>query len=534
MGIMDDTESETTAAETLSSALRQQAETQARRNAAPLDELNTPQLQELVHELRVHELELQIQNEELRDAQLALAHARDRYMMLYERAPIAYLTLSASGQILDCNLQAALTLSTERAGLIGQSIQHFIHPEYQDAFHLHLMQLFDTREKQVNEWRLHDRNQELLMVQVESLLQPDAEAQERWYLSMTDITKLKRLERTLSRLNRELEERVRDRSLRFKESQQAIQAILDAAADAIVTIDSEGMIEEYNRAALDLFGYRKEEMVNLPLQSLFPNWQIETTLQTMSEQAIRSEHNGQHRQGHNIPLDVAVTRVDHQDRYTCIMRDIREKRALQREVMQVAEEERSRISRELHDSLGQELAGMSMIARSIADTLAESDDRQAKQYQMFSKNLEGCVSQLRQIIFDLAPMDLDEGGLNQALKNLARSVSVQNPIECRCHCETELKIDQPELEIQLLRIAQEAVHNALKHAGAEHIDILLERVNDQLQLTIADDGRGLQTEHGAKFLGQGVRIMRYRANILGGKLELWPNEPNGTKVVCRI
>ena len=134
--------------------LRRQAEAQLPSPAVPLERLSREQVEYLVHELQVHQIELEMQNEQLRQAQLELEVARDQYADLYDFAPMGYITLNEQGVILVANLTAANLLGVERARLIHQPLGRFIVKEDQDAVYLFQRRLFQTCEAQASEARL--------------------------------------------------------------------------------------------------------------------------------------------------------------------------------------------------------------------------------------------------------------------------------------------------------------------------------------------------------------------------------------------
>ncbi|MEI6309655.1 MAG: PAS domain-containing protein, partial [bacterium] len=138
--------------------LHQQAEEITRQNAAQsaenLEALSPEETRLLLHELQVHQIELEMQNEELRRTQLELDATRARYFDLYDLAPVGYCTLSEQGLILEANLAAATLLGSARGALVRQLISRFIHKEDQDIYYLHLKQLFQTGEPQACELRM--------------------------------------------------------------------------------------------------------------------------------------------------------------------------------------------------------------------------------------------------------------------------------------------------------------------------------------------------------------------------------------------
>lgn len=516
-----------------------------------IDDMTDLELKNMVHELQVHQIELSVQNEELASTQLQLAEARDQYLALYDRAPVAYFTLLDSGQINTCNMAATHLLGAPRSELIGRYLQAFVQPESQSDFHLHLQRLLHSRTPQITELAMHTcRGEIFVFMESQYVPSEDASIKASWYTALTDITMQKQLLRNLANLNLELEQRVTLRTHEFLESSQRLDAVFNAVPDAILAFDGTGKIEHANRAAEALLEYAQGEIIGLNIRQ-FTHGAVPQDTDTTLEKLIhepnkvplpvnRAEIHICTRSGIRIPAAISIARVDHQDKFTVVVRDIRDIKSLQREVLNTAETERSRISQELHDSIGQDLVGMSMLAKSIAinsTTNEGSSSVVAKQCLNLSSMLDRCVSELRQIIFDLAPLEQQEGGLVSALKKLIAVFNQNSHVECRFTCTgTELDTtiqSRSEVNIQLLRIAKEAIHNAHKHAKAKHIDLILE-LGSTLRLTIADDGIGMPAIGEVDAKSQGIRIMRYRANLLGGELRLEPNHPNGTRLICEM
>jgi PAS domain S-box-containing protein len=134
--------------------LRQQAEDVLRGQPANLADLSTADIQALIHNLQVHQLELELQNEELRATQLDLQAARDRYADLYNFAPVGYFTLDANGAIVEANLTGATLLNVDRSSLIGTPLTHFVAPEDRDKYAVYRVQLGQSQEPQTVEIRL--------------------------------------------------------------------------------------------------------------------------------------------------------------------------------------------------------------------------------------------------------------------------------------------------------------------------------------------------------------------------------------------
>ena len=138
--------------------LRKHAEEIARKNTIlspeKIKSLSPEEIRQMLHELQVHQIELEMQNEELRRSQAELDAARARYFDLYDLAPVGYCTISEKGLILEANLTAAMLLGVTRDALVKQPISRFILKEDQDIYYLHRKKLFETGEPQACELRM--------------------------------------------------------------------------------------------------------------------------------------------------------------------------------------------------------------------------------------------------------------------------------------------------------------------------------------------------------------------------------------------
>jgi PAS domain S-box-containing protein len=176
--------------------LRQRAEEALAKTGPALARVPEQDVQKMVHDLRVHQVELEMQNEELRRTQDALEEARDRYVDLYDFAPLALVTLSQAGEVLEANLAAASLLGLERKALIHQKLTHFILAESQDAFYLYCHQVLHSQTRQTGELTLKNATGGCLTVRLEGTAADDPITREsHCRLSLTDITERKAAER---------------------------------------------------------------------------------------------------------------------------------------------------------------------------------------------------------------------------------------------------------------------------------------------------------------------------------------------------
>ena len=176
--------------------LRARAEQLLGKRPGKIASMSRGDVHQLVHELQVHQIELEMQNEEMRRSQLELEQARDRYEILYDFAPSAHLTLSSNGEILEANLSAAQLLELERRSLIRQKFTRFIPAAAQDTFFLLCRQVFSSEVRQRAELDLVNAKSKRLVVQMEAVRDATSH-QKQCRVSLTDITERKHLERQI-------------------------------------------------------------------------------------------------------------------------------------------------------------------------------------------------------------------------------------------------------------------------------------------------------------------------------------------------
>ncbi len=210
-------------------ALRQNAEERLRKGSADSGAISPDDAQRLFHELQVHQIELEMQNEELRRTQVELQASRARYFDLYNLAPVGYLTLSEQGLILEANLTAATLLGMERSRLVKQPISRFIFPEDQDLYYLCRNQLFETGAPQVCELRLARarKDGDLMWVHVQAGAAQGSERAPVWRVTLSDITERKtfqaKSEEALRQAHDELERRVAERTEELKRANEELR-----------------------------------------------------------------------------------------------------------------------------------------------------------------------------------------------------------------------------------------------------------------------------------------------------------------------
>lgn len=212
-----------------------------------------------------------------------------------------------------------------------------------------------------------------------------------------------------------------------------------------------------------------------------------------------------------------------------------ERRRLQKEVVDAVWEQQRLFGQDLHDTVGQELTGICMLADSLARKLAAKDAAEADAVRELAHMIQQAKQNTRRLAKGLLPVEIDAEGLKAALEELAENTQERCGIDVAVDVDHRLQLDDNRVATHLFRIAQEAVTNAVRHASARHLDIGLAATSaGSVELRIIDDGRGMPRPSRHRPRGVGLQIMRYRAQLIDAELIIESRQPTGTHVACRL
>ena len=234
-------------------------------------------------------------------------------------------------------------------------------------------------------------------------------------------------------------------------------------------------------------------------------------------------------------LEAFASRIEYGGRpaVQLVVIEITERRRLEREIIEISNRERERIAGDLHDELGQQLTGIGLLAKVLEQNLAGVSPARASEAGEITELVMDAVAKTRDLARGLLPVDIAADGLEGALTEVASHTERVSEVRCRFECERPVLVHDHTVATHLHRIAQEAVSNALRHSGAANISIRLESAGEALTLSVADDGIGIQ-DSSDRAEGLGLRLMKHRADLMGGTLEIRSPEPQGTVVTCSV
>ena len=216
-----------------------------------------------------------------------------------------------------------------------------------------------------------------------------------------------------------------------------------------------------------------------------------------------------------------------------LQREFAERRRLEEEILNIGERAQTRIGQDLHDDLGQQLVGMTILMGLLLSHLSAESHPRVKEAARLQDCLTEIINTTRNLAKSLYPVELERGGLILSLQELANRTELLAGVTCRVHADESFEFEKA-VEIHLYRIAQESISNALKHGMARNIVIDGSVRNGVSTLTVTDDGSGFVRPEEGKWAGIGLHLFQYRARLIGAQLTVTRGDNGGCQVRCSI
>jgi PAS domain S-box-containing protein len=476
-------------------------------------------------------------------ANRALEDVQARVTGIVESAMDPIITIDEQQRVVLFNAAAEKAFRWPRTAVIGQGLDMLLPERFRAAHGAHVRRFGQTgvtsrrMGEQMVLWGLRADGEEFPIEA--SISQHEENGRRLFTVILRDVSARQRSEDELAR------------------SEARLRGILDSAMDAIITVDESQKVVLFNKAAEDVFGCPRAEAIGAPLAWFIPERfrsgherlvrEFGTTGTTSRRMGGQRVVTGLRRNGEEFPIDASISHITENGAmfYTVILRDVTERvrgeQALERskdELRELAaasnsvrEQEKSRIARELHDELGQALTALKMDVQWLKER--SRDETIATKLEAMQRLLDATVASTRRISSDLRPLMLDDLGLMPAVDWLVQNFRQRTGVEVE-FAAPELELEEP-YATAVFRILQESLTNVARHAQATVVEIELEATNEEVRVSVRDNGVGFRTDEAQRKRGSyGLMGVAERAYLLGGKVDLHSEKNRGTSIDVRI
>jgi len=495
-------------------------------------------------------------NGAIRNPKTELEAATQRFVDLYDFAPIAYVSFGRAGRIEEANLMATELLDEPRDRLIGRPFAFYVADL--DLFMRHLLSCRTSQRQVKTELQLKTRKGELIPAQLLStpITSTTRNGALLFQTAIIDLGERKRHEQQLAEQAR----------------------LLDLSNDAILVRDANDRITYWNKGATKIYGYTWQEALgkvthNLlktersePLPKIyeklfrdnywegelvhtrrdgkrltvFSRWVLDRDAQGKRSFILETNNDVTRRKQMEIALQESKKLLEERVRERTrdlrmankeLLDEIARRKGLEGEILEISDREQQRLGQEIHDGLCQHLTAVAFMARSVALRLKNHRVIDAGDIEKIAQLVNDAATDTRNLSRALHRIDVDSAGFITALEDLVDREIWRIP--CRLEVKPSFHIEDDVAAGELYRIAREAVINANKHSEAREIVIKLERTRSEMVLRVIDDGVGFSSNPKAK-RGLGAHIMGYRARLMGARLEIDSPKRGGTRVSCYL
>jgi PAS domain S-box-containing protein len=454
-----------------------------------------------------------------------------RYRALLEQTPavvfMAYLDRGMGEAYVSPEIEASLGYSREE--WLEDPVRWYerVHPDDKQRWSTEAAEMFLTGRPLRSAYRVLARNGRVVWFQCDARMMRREDGRP-WFIHGVafDISDLKRTEKQL------------------QEERNLASAILETVDALVLVMDREGRIVRFNRTCEQTTGYSFAEVQGKPIWELLRSAEEIERFRAVLRELAAGSATDNHFESYWIARDGVARLITWSttvlpasgDAPTYIVAsgmDITERKHLEKTILDISAREQRRIGQDLHDGLGQHLTGIAFMAKVQEQKLAEKQMSEAADAAKIVRLVNDAIFRARELAKGLAPVVSDAHGLMSALQLHAAEVEDLFRVLCRFQCDPPVLVSDGNVATHLYHIAQEAITNAVKHGQARNILVRLSAIEGRGLLVISDDGKGL-VEPAGNHGGMGLQIMRYRADMIGGTLEIRCDKKQGTTISCRF
>jgi len=499
----------------------------------------------------------------LRHPKTELEAAIQRYVDLYEFAPIGYVSFDRVGRIEEINLAAAQLLGRPRHRLIGNPFAMFVATDDAQLFLHHLLHCRSAEHRIETELDLKTAGGGAVPVQLSSvpILSLMKDGTLLYQTAIVDLTARKAGEAAL------------------RESEERYRAIVSQSIVGMARADLDGRFIFVNQKFCEMLGYNEAELIRKTVRAITHPDDREQNMKLFRRLSVKGkpyelEKRFLRKDGSIMWASVSASRVpddkgktqsavaviiDISDRKRAqaeledatsylefrvreqtrelqaanqeLKKEIKQRKGLEGQILEVSDREQQRLGTELHDGLCQHLTAIAFMARATALRLKNHRVIDPTDIEKIAELVNGAANDARNLARALHHVDVDSSDLVPALEDLVDREIWKTP--CRLEIAPGFHIENDAAAAHLYRIAREAVINANKHAQAREVVVNLHRSRKGITLSISDNGVGIPADMKPS-AGMGFHIMNQRAKSIGGRLEIASRKNNGTRVTCHL
>ncbi len=328
-------------------------------------------------------------------------------------------------------------------------------------------------------------------------------------------------------------------------SEEKYRLLAENAKDIIIVYDENGTVIYLNSSGYETFGISRDKKKPINVRDiLFPGSEYLTPSALVNNNKnfknYKSRVEVSNFLGDLIQLETISSPIKlDSDNYGMLVigRDITERKQLEKEIILISERIRQQVSRDLHDDLNPHLIGIEALSQVLSMSLKKKQVSESADAEKITTLINKAITKTHRLARGLCPIDLESSGFQTPLMNLIKVVRNLYGVECKFTYDESIIIEDITLATNLYYIAQEATLNSAKYSGGTLITITLKRSSDTLTLSIEDNGSGIPKEKKPdkeKNSGMGLKIMKYRAEIIDGAFSVHKNKPTGTTISVKI